>query len=599
VILHATTAGALACAAIVLSSIVCPPLPARAQAAAGPPPVLLNEIYYDHPGADGGYEFLELFNTADAAVSLAGYSLQAGDGAGPARWRTVWQGQTGDAVAARARFTLGESLVSPPPDRVLDLGLENGPDALRLTAPDGRADVVGYGALTYTEYFAGDPAPDVAAGFSLARSSDGAFTGDNSRDFLTLSPPTPGAANRPERDAELVAGTPLVEPELVEPGEPVAVRAQLVNRGVGPLAAREIRLLLWSAPATPLPPAAGAEEENPDGVLSADSLVAEVLPVDPLEPGDSLAVGFTWAAPAAGAYRLAATARIEDDGVDGNDRLEAFVRAGCGPLVISEVLYAPLPGEPEWVEVRAHGGGPVDLRRFRLADATGRAGAPQASGLAALLEPDSLALLTEDAAALRALRPGLDAFRVLTVSPWPALNNSASGEGASADRVTLRDDRGLVSDAMSYEGGAPSGYSVERRDPERPGRDAQNWGLSALAGGTPLAANSVLAVSMGEAGLVLSPRIWRRGGAGPPRLSIVYRLAWERAVVRLTVIDARGRERARLHDGPSAAAAALEWDGKAADGSDLAPGAYALALDARPAAGGARLRLTRPLVVEP
>jgi hypothetical protein len=188
---------------------------------------------------------------------------------------------------------------------------------------------------------------------------------------------------------------------------------------------------------------------------------------------------------------------------------------------------------------------------------------------------------------------------VLTVSPWPALNNSAAADGVPADRVVLRDDRGLVSDAMAYEGGAPSGYSVERRDLELPGRDAQNWGVSALAGGTPLAANSVLSAPLGETGLELSPRVWRRGGAGPPRLSVAYRLAWERSVVRLTVIDARGRERARLHDGPSAAAATLEWDGKATDGSDLAPGAYALALDARPAAGGARLRLTRPLVVEP
>lgn len=582
-------AAGLAAAALALAA----PAPA-----ADPPPVLLNEIYYDHPGADAGYEFVELFNTGDAAVSLAGYRLQAGDGAGPARWRTVWQGQAGDVIAARARFTLGEAQLTAPPDRALDLGLENGPDALRLTAPDGRADLVGYGALTYAEYFAGEPAPDVAAGFSLARAVDGADSGDNRRDFLALSPPTPGAANRPERDAELTAAAPLAEPELVEPGETVAVRARFVNRGVDPLAGREVRVLLWSAPAADLPPAAEAEAADPDGALAADSLVAQVQGADPLEPGDSLAVALAWTAPASGAYRLAVTARLDDDGVEGNDRLEAFVRAGPGPLRVSEVLYAPLPGEPEWVEVRAAGGAPVDLRRFRLADATGRAGVPQTAGVAALLEPDSLALLTEDAAALCALRPELDRFRVLTVSPWPALNNSAAEAGGAADRVVLRDDRGLVADAMAYAPGAPAGYSVERRDPERPAREADNWGLSATAGGTPLAPNSALAAPAGEAGLRLSPRVWRRGG-GPPRVSVAYRLAWERAVVRLTVIDARGRERARLHDGPSAAAAVLEWDGKGADGSDLGPGAYALALEARPAAGGGRVRLTRPLVVEP
>jgi hypothetical protein len=176
------------------------------------------------------------------------------------------------------------------------------------------------------------------------------------------------------------------------------------------------------------------------------------------------------------------------------------------------------------------------------------------------------------------------------------LNNTGSGDGP-AERVRLKDERGCLSDAMSYEGGGPSGYSLERRDLEAMGEVAANWGVSALSGGTPLAANSLL-VPPSVAGMQLSSRLWRRG-LGPPRLSVAYHLAWERAVLRVSVYDARGRERSRLAEGPAGATGTLEWDGRGTGGEALPPGAYLVALEARPAEGGARTRLAEPLVLAP
>ncbi|HEV8480209.1 MAG TPA: lamin tail domain-containing protein, partial [Candidatus Eisenbacteria bacterium] len=500
--------------------------------------VVLNEIYYDHPGADAGYEFIELWNPADTTVSLAGFRLQAGDGAGPARWRGLWQGTAADVIPPRARFVLGEALVGPPPDRVITLGLENGPDAVRLIAPDGPTQTVGYGALTFAEYFEGAPAPDVDAGYSLARLPDGADTHDNASDFVALSPPTPGAPNRPERDVALVAsgvasgtgggaggGAATADPPIVAPGEPVRLSGVLINRGAGPLQAGEAQVLLWSARA----PDGPGDAPAPAGDLSADSLVAEDTQLGGLEAGDSLPVALSWAPDAPGAYRVALAARIDDDGEAGNDRLESYVRAGVGPLVVSEVMYAPRPGDPEWIEVRARGES-VDLTRFRLADATGKPAHLDPRTFAEL-EPDSAAILTEDVDAFLAAHAGTRA-RVFACAPWPILNNTASNPGRPADRVVVSNERGCVSDAMTYEGGGPSGYSLERRDDETMGTDAGNWGVSALQGGTPLAPNSLL-VPPSRAGLSLSARVWRRS-AGPPRLQVAYRLGWERALLRVS-----------------------------------------------------------------
>ena len=555
-------------------------------------PIVLNEIYYDHPGADAGFEFIELWNPSDTTVSLAGYRLQAGDGAGPGRWRPLWQGTSADAMAPRARFVIGEAQVFPPADRVTVLGLENGPDAVRLLAPDAATQTVGYGALTFAEYFEGAPAADVDAGYSLARFPDGIETGNNAHDFVPLSPPTPGAPNPPERDVALAAALGF-GPALVAPGEPARWAAFLVNRGASALQANEARVLLWAARAAELP--LGADAQGGTGDLQADSLVTESPPLAGLEPGDSLLVALDWAPPVAGAFRLSLAARLEDDGVAGNDRLESYVRAGVGPLVVSEVMYAPRPGDPEWIEVRARGSQVVDLTRFRLADTNGKPARVDARTFA-LLEPDSAAILTSDVDAFLASHAGTRA-RVFACTPWPVLNNTASDRDRPADHIVLADERGCLSDAMSYAGGGPTGYSLERRDVEAMGTSAGNWGVSAVEGGTPLAANSLL-VAPSRAGIQLSTRVWRRM-LGPPRLQVAYHLAWERALVRVSVYDARGRERSRLAEGPAPAAGTLEWDGRGPGGDPLPPGAYVVALEARPAEGGARIRLAEPLVLAP
>src|SRR6185369_8636615 len=44
---------------------------------------IVTEVYYDAPGVDTGYEFVELANTRDVWQSLTGVRLEAGDGAGP------------------------------------------------------------------------------------------------------------------------------------------------------------------------------------------------------------------------------------------------------------------------------------------------------------------------------------------------------------------------------------------------------------------------------------------------------------------------------------------------------------------------------------
>jgi hypothetical protein len=107
---------------------------------------LIGELFYDAIGDDTGLEFVELYNPSALPAPLAGLRLEAGDGSGPGRWSLRWTGTQADTVPALGRFVIGGSRVSPPPQAITALDLQNGPDAVRLVWPDGGIEVLGYGA---------------------------------------------------------------------------------------------------------------------------------------------------------------------------------------------------------------------------------------------------------------------------------------------------------------------------------------------------------------------------------------------------------------------------------------------------------------------
>ena len=557
------------------------------------PSVVLNEVFYDPAGPDAGFQFIELFNRAEQAVSLAGWRLEAGDGAGPERWRALWTGTLADVIPPRALFVLGEGRVEPAPDRVLPFDLENGPDAVRLSAPgDGARDVLGYGTLTYASYFEGRPAPDVASGFSLARLPDGRAGDDNALDWIAVSPPSPGRPNLPERDVA-IARARLAE-ERAEAQDVVTAHATLVNRGAAGLAAREVEARLWAAPLAASSRDGGLEPLRPD------SLVARIeLPE--LEAGDSLAVTLAFTPPWPGAWRVTVAATTLDDGVPANDRVALVAQVGPGELLFTEIAAAPAAG-PEWVEVVNVSGGEVALDGWTLEDATGRRGRLSAgvAGGAWSVLAESLLVITADPAALAALHPTLDPRRIVACAPWPSLNNdppSGSPAGTPADHLVLRPPDGRAADVLDLPAAAAD-RTHERRSPARATRDPANWSTSAVRGGTPGSANSVAAGPPGPGVLLSVAPTHRKHGSAEPLL-VTWRTGFERAHVTLVIYDVRGRRVRLLLDEPEApGAAGASWDGADDAGRDAPPGLYLVGLDAKAEGGAAHARTRAWLSVE-
>jgi len=469
--------------------------------------VLVNEVFYDALGDDTGWEFVELLNPTALAVPLAGLRIEAGDGSQPARWTLRWTAAATDTVAPQARFVVGGARVVPPPDRVAALDLQNGPDALRLVWPDGAIEVVGWGTHEFAEYACGASAPDAPSGSALARVPDGSDRGANASDFR-VAPPTPGAANQPQRDAALVRGRMRLVPERPAAGEAATLELTLDNRGA----------LAWGAGEAVL-------------AVSGEALpVAGAWPLPALSPGDSLRVSQPLGTLQAARGALVARVSLPDDAAPANDADTLLVRVGSDPVQLTEVQYHPAEGEGEWIELRNASGAWLSLDGWTFADRSGTRGT---LAVPVPLAPESLIVLAQSRAALFARFPALDTSRVREVSPWPSLNNSDDSTGV-ADVIDLREADGVPAARLAY-----SAAGVRNG---RPLVWADGAWRAADDAGTPLAPPARF-VAAALAFSTPAPRV-----APGASLQLDWSLPWPRARVTIELHDLAGRRVARLLD---------------------------------------------------
>lgn len=171
--------------------------------AAGLP--LLSEVYYDAPGSDDGFVFVEISGLP--GVSLTGYTLEGVNGAnGNLTGTIVLAGSLGiDGLFVVADLASGGGTSVVGADQIVNFDFQNGPDSVILRDASGMiVDALGYGSFGAGQFFAGEgnPALDAAPGSSLARLDGWLDSGDNAADFIVLASPTPGSA----------PGVPVPEP---------------------------------------------------------------------------------------------------------------------------------------------------------------------------------------------------------------------------------------------------------------------------------------------------------------------------------------------------------------------------------------------------
>ncbi len=168
-----------------------------------------------------------------------------------------------------------------------------------------------------------------------------------------------------------------------------------------------------------------------------------------------------------------------------NNYLYSTIRPGypSSTILINEIMFTPVGGEPEWVELYNTSTDSINLKDWSITDVfttptTGKVNKD------IFINPNSYLVIARDSSIQNYHR--LIPSKIVFVN-LPSFNNDVDG-------AVLKDDRGATIDSVLYsnEWGGTNGYSLERKEINVPSNVSLNWGSSVdIEQSTPGRINSI------------------------------------------------------------------------------------------------------------
>ena len=241
-------------------------------------------------------------------------------------------------------------------------------------------------------------------------------------------------------------------------------------------------------------------------------------------------------------------------------------------LVVNEIMYDPVTGQNEWIELYHRGTASVDLARWKISDRPTASGSTSIviTSSSALIQPGDYVVVAADSTILTRfvyLAQAIPRVRlfILNRSGGLGLNNDG-------DDVILRDALGCTIDSVAY---SPDwhhpdladtrGRSLERVNPELASNDRRNWSSStAPSGGTPGTINGIYTRNIPSAASIsMNPNPFSPDGDGFEDFCIIrYSLPLTTSLIRVSIFDMKGRLVRSLANGDlSGTQGSVVWDG--------------------------------------
>jgi len=278
-----------------------------------------------------------------------------------------------------------------------------------------------------------------------------------------------------------------VEPAVPEAG--ITLRIQVPVFNLGQVSSENfIVSLFW--------------DENRNGVFETTELAGQQNNVAALASGDSATFTFIREGLPVGTHSLLAKVEATADKNSKNDQAEFQILIAGPPalLVINEIMFRPLAGEPEWFEIFNPGDAAVNLRNWKFSDS--RVNSRIFISTSDCWLPSRGFLVVAASEAVLDRFPEIDSLLIVPGS-FPALNNDG-------DAVVLWDDLGRRIDSVHYSSGwgGETAISLERKAVTIGSNAPENWGSAQNElGATPGARNSWLppAYDLGIKSFRISP----------------------------------------------------------------------------------------------
>ena len=159
-----------------------------------------------------------------------------------------------------------------------------------------------------------------------------------------------------------------------------------------------------------------------------------------------------------------------EDEDQSNNKITLAVLPGymTNAVRINEIMFAPLNGEPEWIELFNSSDSEIDLTDWSITDVLPKPATTKLKRIS--IPPKTFIVISKDSSILNYHN---NIPSGLLVNSFPPLNNDADG-------VVIKDPHDITIDSMSYDKswGGNSGRSIERKTLTGSVNDKSNWASS-------------------------------------------------------------------------------------------------------------------------
>ncbi len=523
--------------------------------------VILSEIMFDPDTLESHNEYVELFNAGGSAVSLAQWRI--GDNNELDRLTDTGYG----LILAPFQFAVildasyfGNSTVYDHliPDSALILTIDDGsfgsfgwsnsmPEAVNLV------DVNGDTVQKYI--YSLNNLPGYSDEKIILSTDNSVYNWGNSR----MIRGTPGRSNSiTPLPVDGVMDSVWIEPSYPIQGDEFTLWGKLRNAGLETIFQLNIH---------------GYSDFNSNSILDPDELLFTESIIASLALGDTMQLNWTISSQPPGQYRYGLWLELETDmNPDNNsDFVEVEIELATLPLVINEIMFQPLAGKSEWIELFNRGTYAVDLKNWSFTDARDSITITQTSKI---IDPNDYLVVAKDSSILE--HHNIPWNRLTIHSSFPTLNNDL-------DDLKLFSYSGRLSDRVNYSGSwmrreSPAGTSLERINPAISSMLPDNWAASTSpAGSTPGQLNSIYVSQPVERSLIsLNPNPFSPDGDGFEDYVIIQcLLPFAVGYVSIDIFDTAGRKIRRLANRePSGQSKNFIWNGKDGSGRVARIGIY-------------------------
>jgi hypothetical protein len=377
----------------------------------------------------------------------------------------------------------------------------------------------------------------------------------NSADFTGATPGKQNYLTPLEHDLKAVR----LYSNFTLPGDPASIYIVINNTGKNSASNLIIKLF---------------HDVNNDTIPQESELITSTTYTDSLARKDFVAVNLIWTNPGHGSKQLIAVVEYQEDMRTIDNTIVGLIKISfpTQSLIVNEIMYDPLSGKSEYVEMYNRDSFPIAIRDWKIhntPDSNGNVNEYKMSNTNIVINPGEFCVLAADSTILQQ-------FNYLTYTTGGfhlyIFNKSSLSLNNDGDNVGLEDLTGTVIDSIMFspnlhnpEIADVNGRSLERINPNMPGNDSRNWSTSANpAGGTPGKQNSIFIINLPvTASLSFFPNPFSPDGDGFEDHTIIsYNLPTTTSIIRIKIFDVRGRLiRTLVNNEPSGTGGQIIWDG--------------------------------------